>query len=92
MPTKRQLSKIWETEMEFPETRRTDDPAYKRPEFKRVVTPPCSWHTQDELGYLAAHEDADKRTSKGERQTQCHVCSYWFWPHEFGIDPISKLK
>ena len=31
MPTRRQLSKNREVENEYPETRRTDDPAYKKP-------------------------------------------------------------
>lgn len=31
MPTKKQLSKVWEQENEFPETRQTDDPLYKSP-------------------------------------------------------------
>lgn len=31
MPTKRQLSKNMESQLEFPQTRRTDDPAYVAP-------------------------------------------------------------
>lgn len=58
--------------------------------FKRVAIPPCPWHTQDKLSYLRASEDADNRMANGERQSQCHVCGYWFWPHEFGVDPFSK--
>jgi len=60
--------------------------------FRRVIIPPCAWHTQDKLGYLQAHEDAGKRAANGERQTQCVVCGYWFWPNEFDIDPLTKLK
>lgn len=60
--------------------------------FKRVAIQPCNWHTQSELSYLAFFADADKRTAKGECQTQCYVCGYWFWPHEFGVDPFSKIK
>lgn len=31
MPTKKQLYQTWATEHEFPETRREDDPAYRKP-------------------------------------------------------------
>jgi len=31
MPTTEQLQRIWETEMEFPSTRREEDPAYVSP-------------------------------------------------------------
>lgn len=42
----------------------------------------CSTHKPDNLPYLAAHSDADKRMDKGEKQTQCPICKYWFWKHE----------
>lgn len=60
--------------------------------FERVAIPRCPWHVQDDLGYLHWFEDAAKRDAKGQRQKQCHVCGYWFWPDLFGIDPITKLK
>lgn len=31
MPTKEQLSIIWESQFEFPETRHSDDPMYREP-------------------------------------------------------------
>lgn len=31
MPTKKQMHLIWESELEYPETRRTDDPMYRQP-------------------------------------------------------------
>ena len=31
MPTKKQLHQLWESEFEFPETRREDDPMYVSP-------------------------------------------------------------
>lgn len=63
----------------------------KKSRFKRVAIPPCPWHKNDKLGYLQFFEDGDKRTAKGERQIQCHVCGYWYWPDMFGVDPITKL-
>lgn len=38
MPTKEQLQQIWATEFAFPETRRTDDPAYRQPQIPEVIT------------------------------------------------------
>lgn len=63
-----------------------------RQKFNPVAIPRCPWHKPTQLGYLQFHEDASKRDKNGERQKQCHVCGYWFWPHEFGVDPVSKLK
>lgn len=59
--------------------------------FKRVSIPPCPWHKNKNMGYLQFFADADKRDAKGERQLQCKVCGYWYWPDHFGIDPVSKL-
>lgn len=39
MPTRKQLSQIWESQMEFPATRRTDDPMYVPPkEITQLIT------------------------------------------------------
>lgn len=59
--------------------------------FKKVNVPPCPWHKPSNLSYISFFNDADKRTLKGEAQTQCNICGYWFWPHEFGIDPFAKI-
>lgn len=40
MPTKRQLYQTWATEHEFPETRREDDPAYRKPKIPPPMTNP----------------------------------------------------
>jgi hypothetical protein len=44
------------------------------------------------MGYLQFFADAEKRTAAGQEQKQCPVCGYWFWPDQFGVDPISLLK
>jgi hypothetical protein len=62
----------------------------KRTKRTSAVTqrpPQCPWHRPSELGYLAWHEDAERRGAAGEKQQQCPVCHYWFWPHEFGEKP-----
>lgn len=42
MPTKKQLFRIWETEFEFPQTRREDDPMYQLPQSGKQVTMPAN--------------------------------------------------
>lgn len=59
--------------------------------FERVRVPECPWHQSPEMGYLRWHRDAEKRDAEGQKQKQCPVCGYWFWPDQFGVDPISKL-
>lgn len=48
---------------------------------------PCAHHRRDRLGYLAAFNDAQVRTARGEAQTQCPKCKLWLWPHEIGTPP-----
>lgn len=64
-----------------------------RKKFKPVAIPACPWHESksDTMGYLQFFEDCDRRNAKGERQQQCHVCGYWFWPDQFGTDPVAKF-
>jgi hypothetical protein len=38
MPTKKQLSRMWEAEFEFPQIRREDDPGYKKSEITKTIT------------------------------------------------------
>lgn len=59
--------------------------------FKKVVPVRCPWHTPDYLGYMQWHDKAERLTAEGKEQTQCHVCGYWYWPDEFGVDPITKI-
>lgn len=47
----------------------------------------CQWHRPKTLGYVAAHEDAERRMKRGEKQTQCPVCKRWLWKHEMGEKP-----
>jgi len=53
MPTKKQLSKVWEQENEFPETRRDYDPQYKSPAIpKQKVNDTELWNeVLNALGY-----------------------------------------
>jgi hypothetical protein len=64
-----------------------------RKKFKPVAVPPCPWHESKsgDMGYLRWYEDCEHRSAKGERQQQCHVCGYWFWPDHFGVDPVAKF-
>ncbi len=47
----------------------------------------CGWHKPDQLGYVAAGEDADRRIAAGERQRRCQACRHYFWLHEWGLEP-----
>ena len=49
-----------------------------------VATGGCLWHNRSNLGYLAFHQDAERRDKAGERQSQCADCGLWLWPHEMG--------
>lgn len=62
--------------------------------FTPVVVPKCPWHESksDSMGYNQFVDDAERRTAAGQEQKQCHVCGYWFWPDQFGVDPITLLK
>lgn len=42
---------------------------------------PCA-HKRDDLGYVQAHIDAERRLKRGERQSQCPRCGAWLWRHE----------
>jgi hypothetical protein len=35
------------------------------------------------MGYIAAHNEAERRMKKGQKQKQCPVCHLWFFPDEF---------
>lgn len=60
--------------------------------FKKVEIPKCSWHTRTGYqSYLQAFEDAEARLKRGEEQVRCAVCGYYYWPDEFGVDPVSKI-
>lgn len=45
----------------------------------------CRHHTRDELGLLAAEEQARRLLKEGQRQTQCSECYRWLWEHELNI-------
>lgn len=64
-----------------------------RKQFKRVAVPKCPWHDSksDSMGYMQFFRDCEQRAAKGEEQVQCHVCGYWFWPDQFGVDPVAKF-
>lgn len=47
----------------------------------------CDFHKPDNLEYRETHEDAQERMLAGESQVQCRFCKYWFWPHEYGVEP-----
>ncbi len=36
--------------------------------------------SSDDFGYLAWHEDAERRTKAGQVQLQCAGCGLWYWP------------
>jgi hypothetical protein len=35
------------------------------------------------LSYVAAHNEAERRMAKGQKQKQCPVCHLWFFKDEF---------
>jgi hypothetical protein len=63
----------------------------KKKKFTPVAIPRCPWHNSPVTSYLQFFEDAARRNKNGERQRQCSVCSYWFWPEHFGIAPVAQL-
>lgn len=42
------------------------------------MTERCCVHSN--LGYLAWHADAERRTKRGERQKRCPTCHLYYWP------------
>lgn len=34
------------------------------------------------MGYVAAHNEAERRLKKGQKQTRCNVCKLWFFKDE----------
>lgn len=51
---------------------------------KQTVTCGC---TEDGLGYLAWHYDAERRYRRGQRQVYCTACRKWRWPDHVGRAP-----
>lgn len=47
----------------------------------------CSHHNMLDLGYVAWHEEAERRAASGWEQTQCSDCGLWLWPDEVGLAP-----
>jgi len=49
-------------------------------------------HIISNMGYLAAHDDAEKRIAKGQKQKQCPICKLWLFEDEYGSgypsDPV----
>lgn len=63
-----------------------------RKKFERITIPKCPWHNDPEMTYLKFFSDAGRRAAKGEEQMKCAVCGYWFWPDQFGVDPVTLEK
>jgi len=42
----------------------------------------CPSHKPLELGYLAWHTEAERRTKRGMKQKECPKCKHWFWKDE----------
>lgn len=55
-----------------------------RPNERR---PKCGTCKPERLLYLAAHDDAQRRLRKGERQQRCPECGLWKWSHQFKVKP-----
>ena len=36
-------------------------------------------HREDNLSYLAWHEDAERRAKRGQKQRLCTECGRWIW-------------
>jgi hypothetical protein len=49
--------------------------------------PECPGCKRVEMGYIAAHLDAQRRLKAGEKQEQCSICGLWCWPHELRKKP-----
>ena len=49
---------------------------------KHKHKPMCATHKPITVGYIQGQEDAEKRMKKGQKQTQCPKCLYWFWKEE----------
>lgn len=47
----------------------------------------CSWHIENNLGFLSAHTDAEERIARGEQQRQCPLCLLWHWDDQWGNEP-----
>lgn len=35
------------------------------------------------MGYVAAHNEAERRLKKGQKQVQCLICKLWFFKDEY---------
>ncbi len=45
------------------------------------MTEPCpDCPPRPKLGYMAWHDDAERRTKRGEKSKQCPTCKLWYWP------------
>lgn len=47
----------------------------------------CDWHRPLELGYVAWHDEADRRGKRGLIQKQCPDCRRFLWQDEWGVPP-----
>lgn len=52
---------------------------------KYKLSGPCDSHKNTHFEYLAAHWDAARRIKRGEKQTQCSKCGYWYWGDKKGF-------
>lgn len=50
------------------------------------MTAKCPAHASPELGYLAAHADAEERMKRKEIQRRCRLCGLWIWTEHFTDD------
>lgn len=48
-------------------------------------------NSNSRLGYLAWHQDADRRTKAGQRQLYCLTCGLWRWPDGAKQCPAAEL-
>ncbi len=42
----------------------------------------CPVEDRFALSYVAFHEDAERRSKRGQKQTPCSVCDRWVWPDQ----------
>jgi len=49
---------------------------------KSISKEPCKKHKAPKLSYLAWQAYAEKRTKKGDKQTQCETCKRWYFKDE----------